>query len=91
MEAKDAGNPAMLAQMYESAGQSPSSSTVTHTNPMPRAPVVQPSANTMPLAGAVNYGNTAGNTNNNQPGNAAPTQQSPVPPAQPGPLPPKTR
>lgn len=95
MEAKDAGNPAMLAQMYESAGQAPGSSTVTHTTPVPRAPVVQPSASTMPQAGAVNYGNMAGNTNtninNNQLGNTTPAQANPVPPAPTSPLPPKTR
>lgn len=93
MEVKDAGNPAMLAQMYESAGQASGSGTVTHTTPAPRAPVVQPSANTMPQAGAVNYGNMAGNTNinNNQLGNTAPAQANPVPPAPTSPLPPKTR
>ena len=40
IEAKDAGNPAMLAQMYESAGQEFKSGTVLHTNPLAPAPVV---------------------------------------------------
>lgn len=83
MEAKAAGNPAMLAQMYESAGQTFQAGTVSHTNPAPRAPVVPPPANNMPLSGAVNYGNMAGNTNiNNQ--SAPPAQPASTPSTAPG-------
>lgn len=81
MEAKDAGNPAMLAQMYESAGQEFKSGTVLHANPLAPAPLVPAQGNIMPMAGAVNYGNT-----NNQPVNAAPVQPAPA-----GPLPLKTK
>jgi hypothetical protein len=91
MEAKAAGNPAMLAQMYESAGQEFKSGNVTHSNPTPRAPVVQPSGNAMPMAGVVNYGNMAGNGNYGQMGNANPAQAIDSSAAPASPLHPRSR
>lgn len=66
IEAKISGNPELMGKLYESAGKEGTSSTVTYTNPTPRAPVVQPNVINGSLAGAVNYGTIAGDTNVNK-------------------------
>ena len=66
IEANIAGNPELMARLYESSGKEGQSGNVTLTNPAARAPVVQPMVNTGVIAGSPNYGNISGNTNLNQ-------------------------
>jgi hypothetical protein len=66
IEANIAGNPELMARLYESSGKEGQSSSVTLTNPAARAPVVQPMANNGVIAGSANYGNISGNTTLNQ-------------------------
>jgi hypothetical protein len=74
IEAKIAGNPELMGKLYESLGKEGQASTVTHSTPTPRAPVVRPMVNTGVIAGSPNFGAITGNTtvnqNNNQ--NASP-------------------
>jgi hypothetical protein len=65
-EASISGNPELIARLYESLGKEGHSSSVTLTNPAPRAPVVQPVVNMGLMSGSANYGNISGNTNLNQ-------------------------
>jgi hypothetical protein len=78
IEAKIAGNPELMGKLYESLGKEGQASTVTYTNPTPRAPVVRPMVNTGVIAGSPNFGAITGNTtvnqNNNQ--NASPNANS---------------
>jgi hypothetical protein len=75
IEAKIAGNPALMGKLYESLGKEGQSSAVSYSTPTPRAPVVRPMVNTGVLAGSPNFGNITGNTtvnqNNNQLSNAS--------------------
>jgi hypothetical protein len=66
IEANIAGNPELMARLYESSGKEVQSGSVTTTNPAARAPVVQPMANNGVIAGSANYGNISGNTTLNQ-------------------------
>ena len=66
IEANIAGNPELMARLYESSGKEVQSGSVTLTNPAARAPVVQPMANNGVIAGSANYGNISGNTTLNQ-------------------------
>ena len=66
IEANIAGNPELMARLYESSGKEVQSGSVTLTNPTARAPVVQPMANNGVIAGSPNYGTISGNTNLNQ-------------------------
>ena len=66
IEANIAGNPELMARLYESSGKEVQSGSVTLTNPPARAPVVQPMVNTGVLSGSANYGTISGNTNLNQ-------------------------
>ena len=66
IEANIAGNPELMARLYESSGKEVQSGSVTLTNPAARAPVVQPMANNGVIAGSANYGTISGNTNLNQ-------------------------
>jgi hypothetical protein len=66
IEAKIAGNPALMGKLYESVGNEGKSSTVTYTNPTPRAPIVQAPVINGSLAGGVNYGTIAGDTTVNK-------------------------
>jgi hypothetical protein len=66
IEANIAGNPELMARLYESSGKEGQSGSVTLTNPAARAPVVQPMANNGVIAGSANYGNISGNTTLNQ-------------------------
>lgn len=66
VEAKIAGNPALMSQLYESSGKEGTSSTETLKSPLPRAPVVQPFNNNGVLSGSANYGNLSGPTTINQ-------------------------
>ena len=66
IEANIAGNPELMARLYESSGKEVQSGSVTMTNPAARAPVVQPMANNGVIAGSANYGNISGNTTLNQ-------------------------
>ena len=66
IEANIAGNPELMARLYESSGKEVQSGSVTLTNPPARAPVVQPMANNGVIAGSPNYGTISGNTNLNQ-------------------------
>ena len=78
IEAKIAGNPELMGKLYESLGKEGQASSVTYTNPAPRAPVVRPMVNTGVIAGSPNFGSITGNTtvnqNNNQ--NASPNANS---------------
>lgn len=75
IEAKIAGNPALMGKLYESLGKEGQASSVSYTNPAPRAPVVRPMVNTGVIAGSPNFGSITGNTtvnqNNNQLSNAS--------------------
>ena len=62
IEARNAGNPALMGQLYESLGQERRASLMVHRNPLPRAPVVQPVNIQGGLSGSVNYGNISGPT-----------------------------
>lgn len=66
IEAKIAGNPELMSKLYESLGKEGQASTVTYTNPTPRAPVVSPMVNTGIISGSANYGVIRGDTNINQ-------------------------
>ena len=88
IEAKIAGNPALMGQLYESLGKEGTASVSTTKNPTARAPVVQPPALMPPpvpigpggMGGAaVNYGNVVNQSGgqNIQQGNL---QQIPYPP-----------
>ena len=95
IEAKIAGNPALMGQMYESLGKEGTASVSTTKNPTARAPVVQPPAlmpSPVPMVpggvggAAVNYGNVVNQNGgqNIQQGNLQ--QTLPVlPPMQPAP------
>ena len=80
IEAKIAGNPELMGKLYESLGKEGQASTVTYTNPTPRAPVVRPMVNTGVIAGSPNFGSITGNTtvnqNNNQLSNASSSNAS---------------
>lgn len=60
IEARIAGNPALMGQLYESLGKEGVASVDTYRNPAPRAPVVRPMEIHGGLAGAVNYGSISG-------------------------------
>ena len=75
VEAKIAGNPALMSQLYESAGKEGTSSIETMKSPTPRAPVVQPFNNNGVISGSANYGNISGPTMVNQ-NNVQTTQQN---------------
>lgn len=66
IEANIAGNPELMARLYESAGKEGQSGSVTLTNPAARAPVVKPMVNNGVISGSANYGNISGNTTLNQ-------------------------
>jgi hypothetical protein len=66
IEATISGNPELMGRLYESLGKEGQSGSVTLTNPVPRAPVVQPMANNGVIAGSANYGSISGNTTLNQ-------------------------
>ena len=74
IEANIAGNPELMARLYESSGKEVQSGSVTLTNPPARAPVVQPMVNTGVLSGSANYGTISGNTPVLLPAAAAPIQ-----------------
>ncbi|MCE2782323.1 hypothetical protein [Limnohabitans sp.] len=80
IEAKIAGNPELMGKLYESLGKEGQASTVTHSTPTPRAPVVRPMVNTGVIAGSPNFGSITGNTtvnqNNNQLSNASSSNAS---------------
>jgi hypothetical protein len=80
IEAKIAGNPELMGKLYESIGKEGQASSVTYTNPAPRAPVVRPMVNTGVIAGSPNFGSVTGNTtvnqNNNQLSNASSSNAS---------------
>ena len=80
IEAKIAGNPELMGKLYESLGKEGQASSVTYTNPTPRAPVVRPMVNTGVIAGSPNFGSITGNTtvnqNNNQLSNASSSNAS---------------
>jgi hypothetical protein len=66
IEASSAGNPELMARLYESLGKEGLSGSVTLTNPAARAPVVQPMVNNGVISGSANYGNISGNTTLNR-------------------------
>lgn len=66
IEANIAGNPELMARLYESAGKEVPSGSVTLTNPAARAPIVKPMVNNGVISGSANYGNISGNTTLNQ-------------------------
>lgn len=66
IEASIAGNPELMGRLYESVGKEGQSGSVTLTNPVARAPVVQPMVNNGVIAGSANYGTVSGNTTLNQ-------------------------
>jgi hypothetical protein len=66
IEANIAGNPELMARLYESSGKEVQSGSVTLTNPAARAPVVQPMVNNGVISGSANYGTISGNTTLNQ-------------------------
>ena len=66
IEASIAGNPELMGRLYESVGKEGQSGSVTMTNPVARAPVVQPMVNNGVISGSANYGTISGNTNVNQ-------------------------
>ena len=74
IESKIAGNPALMGKLYESLSKDGPATSVTYTNPPPRAPVVRPMVNAGVIAGSPNFGSAPGlppsNPNNNQ--NASP-------------------
>ncbi|WP_156343574.1 hypothetical protein [Limnohabitans sp. 63ED37-2] len=65
IEASIAGNPELMGRLYESVGKEGQSGSVTMTDPVARAPVVQPMVNNGVIAGSANYGTMSGNTNVN--------------------------
>ena len=66
IETSIAGNPELMGRLYESVGKEGQSGSVTMTNPVARAPVVQPMVNNGVISGSANYGTISGNTNVNQ-------------------------
>jgi hypothetical protein len=66
IETSISGNPELMGRLYESLGKEGTSGNVTLTNPVARAPVVQPMVNNGVIPGSANYGNISGNTNLNQ-------------------------
>jgi hypothetical protein len=66
IEANIAGNPELMGRLYESLGKEGQSGNVTLTNPVARAPVVQPMVNNGVISGSANYGTISGNTTLNQ-------------------------
>jgi hypothetical protein len=66
IEANISGNPELMGRLYESVGKEGQSGSVTLTNPVARAPVVQPMVNTGVISGSANYGTISGNTTLNQ-------------------------
>lgn len=66
IEASISGNPELMGRLYESAGKEGQSGSVTLTNPVARAPVVQPMVNNGVISGSANYGTISGNTTLNQ-------------------------
>lgn len=91
IEAKISGQPDMMGKLYESLGKEGQASTVTYTNPTPRAPVVSPMVNNGVISGSANFGvirgDTTVNQNNNQlssasSSNAANSNQNASPEAQ---------
>jgi hypothetical protein len=66
IEANIAGNPELMGRLYESVGKEGQSGSVTLSNPVARAPVVQPMVNNGVISGSANYGTISGNTNLNQ-------------------------
>ena len=66
IEASISGNPELMGRLYESLGKEGTSGNVTLTNPVARAPVVQPMVNNGVIPGSANYGTISGNTNLNQ-------------------------
>jgi hypothetical protein len=66
IEANISGNPELMARLYESLGKEGTSGSVTLTNPVARAPVVQPMVNNGVISGSANYGTISGNTTLNQ-------------------------
>jgi hypothetical protein len=71
IEAKIAGNPELMAKLYESLGKEGQAPTMTTYNtPTPRTPVVRPMVNTGVMAGSPNFGSITGNNTVNQNNNA---------------------
>lgn len=66
IEANISGNPELMGRLYESVGKEGQSGSVTLTNPVARAPVVQPMVNNGLISGSANYGTISGNTTLNQ-------------------------
>ncbi len=66
IEASISGNPELMGRLYESLGKEGTSGNVTLTNPVARAPVVQPMVNNGVIPGSANFGTISGNTNLNQ-------------------------
>jgi hypothetical protein len=66
IEANIAGNPELMGRLYESFGKEGQSGSITLTNPVARAPVVQPMVNNGVISGSANYGTISGNTTLNQ-------------------------
>lgn len=66
IEANISGNPELMGRLYESVGKEGQSGSVTLTNPVARAPVVQPMVNNGVISGSANYGTISGNTTLNQ-------------------------
>jgi hypothetical protein len=66
IEANISGNPELMGRLYESLGKEGTSGSVTLTNPVARAPVVQPMVNNGVISGSANYGSISGNTTLNQ-------------------------
>lgn len=66
IEANIAGNPELMGRLYESVGKEGQSGSVTLSNPVARAPVVQPMVNNGVISGSANYGTISGNTTLNQ-------------------------
>lgn len=66
IEASIAGNPELMGRLYESVGKEGKSGSVTMTNPVARAPVVQPMVNNGVISGSANYGTISGNTTVNK-------------------------
>lgn len=66
IEVSISGNPELMGRLYESTGKEGQSGSVTLTNPVARAPVVQPMSNNGVIAGSPNYGTISGNTTLNQ-------------------------
>jgi hypothetical protein len=66
IEANISGNPELMGRLYESLGKEGASGNVTLTNPVARAPVVQPMVNNGVISGSANYGTLSGNTTLNK-------------------------